>query len=84
LDVREIALKDLKVYPNPVIDFLTIVHSQELSGVTVVNLLGQVIYNESIQSNETSIDMSGWATATYIVKVYDAENRMASIKIVKK
>jgi len=74
----------LKVYPNPVVDFLTISHTEELSKVTVVNLLGQIIYNQLLQTDEVKIDMSGWATSTYIVKVYDAENRMASIKVVKK
>jgi PKD repeat protein len=84
LGIKEVAFSDLKIYPNPVIDFLTISHSEELSRVTVVNLLGQIIYNEQLQTDEIKIDMSGWATSTYIVKVYDAENRMASIKVVKK
>lgn len=84
LGIKEVAFSDLKVYPNPVVDFLTISHTEELSKVTVVNLLGQIIYNQLLQTDEVKIDMSGWATSTYIVKVYDAENRMASIKVVKK
>lgn len=84
LGIEEVTFSDLKVYPNPVIDFLTISHTEVLSKVTVVNLLGQIIYNEQLQTDEIKIDMSGWATATYIVKVYDAENRMASIKVIKK
>lgn len=84
LGIKEVAFSDLKVYPNPVVDFLTISHTEELSKVTVVNLLGQIIYNQLLQTDEVKIDMSGWATSTYIVKVYDAENRMTSIKVVKK
>lgn len=84
LGIKEVAFSDLKVYPNPVVDFLTISHTEEISKVTVVNLLGQIIYNQLLQTDEVKIDMSGWATSTYIVKVYDAENRMASIKVVKK
>ncbi|WP_412476673.1 T9SS type A sorting domain-containing protein [Flavobacterium sp. TBRC 19031] len=84
LGIKEVAFSDLKVYPNPVVDFLTISHTEELSKVTVVNLLGQIIYNQLLQTDEVKIDMSGWATATYIVKVYDAENRMISIKVIKK
>ncbi|MBA4134784.1 MAG: hypothetical protein C0525_08670, partial [Flavobacterium sp.] len=84
LGIKEVAFSDLKVYPNPVVDFLTISHTEELSKVTVVNLLGQIIYNQLLQTDEVKIDMSGWATSTYIVKVYDAENRMAFIKVVKK
>ncbi len=84
LGLNEVAFDNLRVYPNPVIDFLTISHTEELSRVMVVNLLGQIIYNEQLQTDEIKIDMSGWATSTYIVKVYDAENRVASIKVVKK
>lgn len=74
----------LKVYPNPVMDRLTIENVANLSRVEVVNLIGQIIFVNKLNATEITIDMSKFASATYLVKIYDSENRIKTIKVIKK
>ncbi|MEZ5106983.1 MAG: thiol protease/hemagglutinin PrtT [Draconibacterium sp.] len=62
----------VKVYPNPVRDFLTILFtSPELvnSKVCIINSLGSVVITGELNSSETKIDVSGLVSGFYIVKI---------------
>jgi len=73
----------LKVYPNPVMDRLTIENGSNLSRVEVFNLAGQILFTATLNTTETTIDMSRFASATYLVKIYDTNNKTKTMKIVK-
>ena len=74
----------IKVYPNPVIDMLTISSTETITKVEVLNLLGQTIFTATVNDLETAIDMSRYATATYIVRVLSEDNKVKIIKVIKK
>jgi hypothetical protein len=76
-------LDDLKIYPNPVIDILNISYSDIISKVEINNILGQLIKSQSVNSNETQIDLSGYAGGAYLVKV-SVDNKVKIFKIIKK
>ena len=66
-------------YPNPVTDVLNLSFNQEISDIKVMNLLGQEVMTESLNSNQGKIDMSGLSKGTYLVKVATA-NQSKTIK----
>jgi PKD repeat protein len=74
----------IKLYPNPVIDFVTISSTQTMNKVEVVNMLGQHIFVKSINEIETNIDMSSYASGSYLIRVLADDNKVQTFKIIKK
>lgn len=69
-------------YPNPVKDVLNLSYKQNISNVEVFNILGQKVFENTINSNNTQVNMSGFASGSYIVKVV-SENQTKAIKVTK-
>ena len=61
---------ELKVFPNPMIEKLNIkMPIEHLNGVLIIkNLMGQQIYQTSILTPNTQIDLSSYTNGTYFVK----------------
>jgi hypothetical protein len=70
-------------YPNPVQDVLNLTYSQDITSVSVFNLLGQRVIAKEVNATEAKVDMSGLADGTYIVNV-TAGNTVKTLKVVKK
>ncbi|MDO4727645.1 MAG: T9SS type A sorting domain-containing protein [Bacteroidota bacterium] len=73
----------LSVYPNPVYDSLNIFADQLIKEVQVVNLLGQVVVNQLVGSEQVIIDMSVLPAGNYIVKVVNENGSVNLSKVVK-
>ncbi len=73
---------DLKYYPNPVTDVLNISYSEDITSVTVYNLLGQPVLQAKPNANNAQADMSSLAAGQYIVKLV-AGNKTQTVKVVK-
>ena len=57
------------VYPNPASGNIFLTATKEISSYTVTNIQGQVINHvEGINSNKTSMDLTGFAKGIYIVQ----------------
>ncbi|WP_432670620.1 fibronectin type III domain-containing protein [Flavobacterium sp. SM2513] len=69
-------------FPNPVKDVLNVSFNQNISVVTIYNLLGQQVLLMNINTNKGQVNMSSLATGTYLVKV-NTENGVKTIKVVK-
>lgn len=67
---------NVAVYPNPTRGLLK-VESVDMKQITVINALGQVVYNASVESDEVSIDMSQLSAGMYILRV-DTENGVST------
>lgn len=72
----------LKVYPNPVKDVLTLSYSQNITNVSIFNLLGQQVINKALDNSEAQIDMSVLPQGAYLVKV-NVQNQVKTIKVIK-
>ncbi|WP_298136972.1 T9SS type A sorting domain-containing protein [Flavobacterium sp.] len=75
-------LNKLKIYPNPTDDILNISLDNEITTVSIFNLIGQEILSKSVNNNQTSIDISNLSAGTYLVKV-SSGNEVKTIKVVK-
>ncbi|WP_300670886.1 T9SS type A sorting domain-containing protein [Soonwooa sp.] len=69
---------DVKIYPNPVKDVLSIANSKSIKSVEVINMAGQKV--ASATSNQ--INVANLPKGTYVVRVVDG-NQTTTHKIVK-
>jgi hypothetical protein len=69
-------------YPNPVKDIFNVSYSSEISAVRVLNLLGQEVISQEVNTTSAQIDMSQLSIGTYIVNVTVGDT-IKVIKVVK-
>ena len=67
-DVAENNENGVVIYPNPVKDVLT-VKAENISQVAVYNAIGQMIFNKSVDSSEVTINLDGFDSGVYLVRV---------------
>lgn len=75
-------LSGLSVYPNPVRDVLTVSYDKGITAVSVYNLLGQQVLSKNLNTNAAGIDMSGFPSGTYLVRI-EADSKLKTVKIIK-
>jgi len=62
--------KELSIYPNPTEGNINvIIDGETIENITIVNILGEVVYKVNPQSNKTTIDVRNFANGTYFIKV---------------
>jgi len=71
-----------KAYPNPVKDIFTISYNKNIAEVTVVNMLGQIVAKQTVQSTDAQVDMSALPAGNYVVKVA-VDGAVQTLKVVK-
>lgn len=69
LSASKFDLNSFTAYPNPVNDILNLSYTQDISKVSVHNLLGQEVITKSVNATQSQIDMSNLSNGTYLVKV---------------
>ena len=69
--IEDPAIADgISVYPNPARDILNITSSTDITHVTVMNYVGQVVYNQKVvEDNDLQLNVAGYETGVYMVKV---------------
>lgn len=81
--VNDIEKYNFSYYPNPVTDILNFSSQDIIENVSVFNIIGQKVFNESsIKSNQ--IDLSKLNSGHYLVKVQFNNGQTETVKIVKK
>lgn len=73
----------LKVYPNPVLELLTISYTKPISSIEILSMLGQVVLTKTINDTECQIDMAPFASGPYLIKVA-VEDNIEIVKVLKK
>jgi hypothetical protein len=61
------------VYPNPARDQVTISSSEEMTRITVINYVGQLIANLDVQQNKIVLNTQNYESGVYIVRI-ETEN----------
>ncbi|WP_083996798.1 T9SS type A sorting domain-containing protein [Chryseobacterium sp. BLS98] len=75
---------NLKVYPNPVQDYLTVSSDEKIISVTVFTISGQLILTKEINDFKGVLNFSDLQSGVYIIKVVGAGNIVKSVKFIKK
>ncbi|NQT78529.1 MAG: T9SS type A sorting domain-containing protein, partial [Bacteroidetes bacterium] len=56
--------------PNPAREILNIVSSTDITHVTIMNYVGQVVYNQKVvEDNDIQVNVAGYEAGVYMVKV---------------
>ena len=69
-------------YPNPASSVVNLSYSKEITQVTLINMLGQIISSQKTNATQVQIDVSRLAEATYFIKV-TADGKEKIVKIIK-
>ena len=77
------SFNQIKIYPNPVTEMLTISNTEIISSVEIIDMLGRTLFHKDTNGLETQVDMSYLPTATYLVQVKVAD-AIKTVKIIKK
>lgn len=83
LNLDENQFKNLKLFPNPVVDFLSISNSYEINEIEIISALGQRIISLKTNQQQTTLDLSILTTGIFFLKLKSNEY-YETIKIVKK
>ena len=66
--INEIGVNGLKVYPNPTQDNVNI-FAENMTRITISNTLGQIVYNQEVDSDNEIINMSQYEAGVYSVRI---------------
>ena len=67
-DIDEFGI-EAKLYPNPTNGIVTI-EAQSLQRLTVMNTLGQTLYDREVEGDKAQIEMAQFGVGTYLIRIY--------------
>ncbi len=73
---------EVNLYPNPTNDLVNFNSNEKIESISLVNLLGQEVFSEKVNSSNYSIDLSNLIEGTYIAKL-TIKGKTQSLKLVK-
>jgi hypothetical protein len=80
LSITDFDLAEVKLYPNPASNIFTIEANQSIDAIEIINILGQSLLYQDINSTEGNIDISHLAAGNYFVKItIEANSEMYQI-----
>lgn len=74
---------ELKYFPNPVDDILTISYTEMITQIEVFDLLGKRVKTLQASENEVKVDLSNLPSGTYLVQL-KTDTKQQFIKIIKR
>lgn len=77
------SLKGLAVYPNPASNVVTIANKALLSNVTVINMLGQEVFSQTVNSTTVPVNVANLFAGTYLFKVTAVDGSTTAVRVVK-
>ena len=77
--IDENGVKSMMVYPNPAKDMLNIT-AENMKRITINNVLGQIVYDQNVNSDNAVINMSQYEAGIYMVRIV-TENGIAVKRI---
>jgi hypothetical protein len=73
------------LYPNPVINNLTITNTEDIKQINIYNMLGKIVYSESYNNNKAIVINTNYLNSGYYIAKLESKNGyLISKKIIKK
>ena len=82
LGMSDINSKDLKIYPNPVKNILSIDSKSMVKNVRIINIAGQEVYNKQLNKMNPQVNASHLPKGVYIINIETTEG-IVTKKIIK-
>lgn len=83
LGAAEFDKNALAIYPVPATDKITLTYKAAIESLSIYNLLGQEVYAGQNLAATATVDISNFASGTYIAKI-SSESKTTTVKIIKK
>ena len=83
MGVSDLSNIEIELYPNPTSNIVNIQSNSKIKSVQVYNMNGQMLMNQTIQNQNAEINVAGYNSGTYIVKV-ETDSGIHTHKIIKK
>jgi len=76
---------NISIYPNPAVDIIHIAGVENIESFRVSNVIGQIVYQQKVSSNETTVsfDVSQYPAGIYTVNFITIKGNIFSAMIVK-
>lgn len=76
IDIEE-SSNNFNIYPNPSSDNITIEFEKvESQPIYIFNIIGNIIYQETINDKNINIDVSNWSKGIYLIKTKDRVEKL--------
>lgn len=82
LGINELELNNLKIYPNPIKDKLTVSNSANIEKIELYNLLGQKVFQSNFLTNEINVDLTHFKKGVYVLKTF-SDGKVYVNKVIK-
>jgi hypothetical protein len=82
LGTNDFDTKNFNYYPNPTSNVLNIEYSKTIENISVINLLGQQLFEKKMNNKKIQVDLSLLQTGTYFIKI-KAEGKVKTITVVR-
>lgn len=83
LGIDENQFEDIIIFPNPVIDFLSISTTSDMGEIEIISILGQQIFSIKVNQRKTTLDLSTLQNGVYFLK-FKGIDEVRTVKIIKK
>ena len=81
--VTELGEVMFEIYPNPAVEYVRITSNSEIENLVVFSIDGKVVYTETVNQEETMIDVTSFAKGSYIVRMLSNDKMFVRRIVVK-
>jgi len=81
--VADVNVTPLAIYPNPIVDKLNFIGSENIDKVSVHSLTGQLVLSVSSLSNKSTVDVKSLKSGIYFVSIDYPTGKKLTEKIIK-
>jgi hypothetical protein len=80
--IETFGISNIKIFPNPFKNHITITNTEDVVRIAVCNFLGQTFIDMQIKDSQTYIPTDILSPGIYLINIYK-ENKMVTKKIIK-
>ena len=81
--VVDFGINSIKIYPNPMGELIHITVQVDIEKVIIFNLIGQKLIEKQIGTLDAQIDVSGFASGSYLLYVTTSNGKVGVFNLVK-
>ena len=72
--IEENIAPEISIFPNPTSNLLNIISSETISEIEIVNVIGQIVLQMDVNSDNAVCNVSNLSNGMYFIKIYGNEN----------
>ncbi|MCD4788642.1 MAG: PKD domain-containing protein, partial [Bacteroidales bacterium] len=72
--INTVETTEIKIYPNPAKDILYISFTENLQFISILNIMGEVVYTQDVSSDLIKVNISDLKEGIYIVRIIAGKN----------